>query len=240
MGDPACPPCRSAGPRCCSWTGRKGSRRSRMGARSECRPAEQPVCLLLAWPGRLVVPCAARPATLLVRPCMPTCSSVAFPYPLPPSPSPRHTGCVVCDPLLTELCEVKHGRAFVRRGGRGGRGRGRGRGRCERAAAALVLCFLHCAPGIFCAPQTVRGVPTHKRKHQLPWTLPACWHRAIRPSPNLGSLLPAGDAAEGVAARTLTQRCHLKCSREQGFSSTRFLAGAHAAYSLTRGSLVVS
>ncbi|PRW60157.1 DNA topoisomerase 3-beta isoform X1 [Chlorella sorokiniana] len=35
----------------------------------------------------------------------------------------QHTGCVVCDPLLTQLCEVKHGRAFVRRGGRG-RGRG--------------------------------------------------------------------------------------------------------------------
>ena len=38
--------------------------------------------------------------------------------------------CVVCDEAVAGLCEVKHGRAFVRRGGGGGRGRGRrGRGR---------------------------------------------------------------------------------------------------------------
>jgi DNA topoisomerase-3 len=46
-----------------------------------------------------------------------------------------YSACVVCDEAVAALCEVKHGRAYVRRGGRGGgrgrgrRGRGRGRGR---------------------------------------------------------------------------------------------------------------
>lgn len=44
------------------------------------------------------------------------------------------TGCVVCDDVLSALCEVKHGRAYLKRAGarrgrgRGRRGRGRGRG----------------------------------------------------------------------------------------------------------------
>lgn len=43
-------------------------------------------------------------------------------------------GCVVCNNQISSLCEVKHGKAFVRRAGRGGRGRrGRGRGRRGRA-----------------------------------------------------------------------------------------------------------
>lgn len=44
--------------------------------------------------------------------------------------------CLVCNEAVAGMCEVKHGRAFVRRGGggrgrrgRGGRGRRRGRGR---------------------------------------------------------------------------------------------------------------
>lgn len=36
-------------------------------------------------------------------------------------------GCVACEDDLVALCEVKHGRAFVKRGGSRGRGRGRGR-----------------------------------------------------------------------------------------------------------------
>ena len=41
-----------------------------------------------------------------------------------------YTGCIACDDFLRSLSEVKHGRAFVKRGG-GGRGRG-GRGRRGR------------------------------------------------------------------------------------------------------------
>jgi DNA topoisomerase-3 len=53
-----------------------------------------------------------------------------------------YTGCISCEDVLTDLCEVKHGRTWVKRGGGGsggrgwgggwwgwGRGRGRGRGR---------------------------------------------------------------------------------------------------------------
>jgi DNA topoisomerase III len=52
----------------------------------------------------------------------------------------RYCGCVVCDEFLEKLCEVKHGRSFVRRGGRGGRGRGR-RGRGRRRAGDPLLSF---------------------------------------------------------------------------------------------------
>jgi hypothetical protein len=41
-------------------------------------------------------------------------------------------GCMSCEEFLMELCEVKHGRTFVKRGGGGRRGRGRGRGRGRR------------------------------------------------------------------------------------------------------------
>lgn len=46
--------------------------------------------------------------------------------------SPR-VDCVVCSEEISSLCEVKHGRAYVKRAGGGGRGkRGRGRGRGGR------------------------------------------------------------------------------------------------------------
>ncbi|KIY99766.1 topoisomerase (DNA) III beta, partial [Monoraphidium neglectum] len=38
-----------------------------------------------------------------------------------------YEGCVACDEQLAALCEVKHGRTWVNRGGGGRRGRGRGR-----------------------------------------------------------------------------------------------------------------
>jgi DNA topoisomerase-3 len=44
-----------------------------------------------------------------------------------PGGSTSYTACVSCDDLLNSLCEVKHGRTFVKRGGGGRRGRGRGR-----------------------------------------------------------------------------------------------------------------
>ncbi|XP_021624934.1 DNA topoisomerase 3-beta isoform X2 [Manihot esculenta] len=43
-----------------------------------------------------------------------------------------HIGCILCDDLLHSLVEVKHGKSFFKRMGRGGRGRGRGgRGRAS-------------------------------------------------------------------------------------------------------------
>lgn len=39
-----------------------------------------------------------------------------------------HKGCILCDELLHSLIEMKHGKSFFMRHGRGGRGRGRGRG----------------------------------------------------------------------------------------------------------------
>jgi DNA topoisomerase-3 len=43
-----------------------------------------------------------------------------------------HKACVLCDELLHSLVEVKHGKAFFKRSGRGRSGRGRGRGRQSR------------------------------------------------------------------------------------------------------------
>ena len=51
-----------------------------------------------------------------------------------------YCACVVCDDVVAALCEVKHGRAYVRRGGRGGRGRGRVRGR-GRARVDPLMSF---------------------------------------------------------------------------------------------------
>lgn len=49
-----------------------------------------------------------------------------------PGGETAYTGCLSCEEFLMELCEVKHGRTFVKRGGGGRRGRGRGRGRRGR------------------------------------------------------------------------------------------------------------
>lgn len=43
-----------------------------------------------------------------------------------------YEGCVACDEALAVLCEVKHSKTWVKRGGGGRRGRGRGRGRRGR------------------------------------------------------------------------------------------------------------
>ncbi|KAI8468313.1 MAG: DNA topoisomerase [Monoraphidium minutum] len=51
----------------------------------------------------------------------------AAPPSLLPGGGTAYTGCVACDEPLAELCEVKHGRTWVKRGGGGRRGRGRGR-----------------------------------------------------------------------------------------------------------------
>jgi DNA topoisomerase-3 len=49
-----------------------------------------------------------------------------------PAAAAAAAGCLSCEEFLMELCEVKHGRTFVKRGGGGRRGRGRGRGRRGR------------------------------------------------------------------------------------------------------------
>ncbi|KAF6259333.1 DNA topoisomerase [Scenedesmus sp. NREL 46B-D3] len=56
-----------------------------------------------------------------------------------PGGDTEYTGCLSCEEFLMELCEVKHGRIFVKRGGGGGRGRGGGEDDAAGAGAGAKM-----------------------------------------------------------------------------------------------------